>query len=70
MPHAPALNRRHFLGTAAAGAAATLLKPSTASAASPAGKPRVKLGISTYSYWHFRDPKVPIEHVIDEAARL
>lgn len=32
--------------------------------------PKVKLGISTYSYWHFRTEKVPIEHVIREASRL
>ncbi len=63
------LDRRRFLATAAAasGAMAVTLTPSTAQAA--AVKPKVKLGISTYSYWHFRDPKVPIEHVIDEAAR-
>jgi L-ribulose-5-phosphate 3-epimerase len=30
----------------------------------------IKLGISSYSYWHFKEPKVPIEFVIDEAARL
>ena len=30
----------------------------------------VKLGLSTYSYWHFRDPKVPIETVIDKASAL
>ncbi len=30
----------------------------------------MKLGISTYSYWHFRTAKVPIEHVIVEAGRL
>jgi sugar phosphate isomerase/epimerase len=33
-------------------------------------KGRVKLGISTYSYWHFRGPRVPIETVIDKAAEL
>lgn len=32
--------------------------------------PRVKLAISSYSYWHFRDPKIPIEGVIDRAAAL
>jgi len=31
---------------------------------------KVKLGISTYSYWHFRTARVPIEHVIREAGRL
>lgn len=29
-----------------------------------------KLAISTYSYWHFKTAKVPIEKVIDEAALL
>ena len=33
-------------------------------------KPRTKLGMSTYSYWHFRDPKVPIETVIESAGAL
>jgi L-ribulose-5-phosphate 3-epimerase len=31
---------------------------------------QVKLGISSYSYWHFRPPKVSIETVIDKTARL
>ncbi|MAF10665.1 xylose isomerase [Candidatus Poribacteria bacterium] len=30
----------------------------------------MKLGVSSYSYWHFTPEKVPIEHVIEEAARL
>ncbi len=54
------------------GSAALLGLPSAAqsAAASPApGKP-FKLAISSYSYWHFRTPKVPIEKVIDEAAML
>lgn len=71
MPFPHRLNRRHFLGAAAAsGAVAALGRPAAALAAATTPKPRVKLGISTYSYWHFRDPKVPIEHVIDEASRL
>lgn len=53
----------------ATGALATSFSPVSAQAAAAPGKPKVKLGISTYSYWHFRDPKVPIETVIDEAAR-
>ena len=31
---------------------------------------RIKLGVSSYSYWHFREPKTPIETVIDKAAAL
>ena len=30
----------------------------------------MKLGVSTYSYWHFTPEKTPTEHVIDEAARI
>ena len=30
----------------------------------------MKLGVSTYSYWHFTPERIPIEHVIEEAARL
>jgi len=30
----------------------------------------MKLGISTYSYWHFRPPKVSIETVIDKSAEI
>ena len=33
-------------------------------------KPKVKLGISSYSYWHFREPKVSIAQVIEKAGAL
>jgi L-ribulose-5-phosphate 3-epimerase len=55
------MNRRQFI-------AATAL--ASAGAAVGAGDSRVKLGISSYSYWHFRTAKVPIETVIDKAAAL
>lgn len=32
--------------------------------------PRIKLGVSTYSYWHFRPPKVSISAIIEKAAVL
>jgi len=53
-------------GTSQAGTATSPAAASTAAV----GKPRVKLALSTYSYWHFRTPKVPIETVIDKAAAL
>jgi sugar phosphate isomerase/epimerase len=53
----------------ATGAASLSLGP-RASAASPAQAKHIKLGISTYSYWHFKTEKVPIETVIDKAADL
>jgi L-ribulose-5-phosphate 3-epimerase len=31
---------------------------------------RIKLAVSTYSYWHFRTAKYPVEQVITDAARL
>src|SRR5439155_8942862 len=31
---------------------------------------KIKFGISTYSYWHFRPPKISVESVIDQAANL
>ena len=33
-------------------------------------EPRIKLSISSYSYWHFKEKKFPIESVIEEAAKL
>lgn len=63
------MNRRHFFQQATLGSAALatpqLIAPPTIAAATP-----FKLGLSTYSYWHFKTPKVAIETVIDEAARL
>jgi L-ribulose-5-phosphate 3-epimerase len=66
------MNRRSFLtATACLGAAAAL---GTASQerqpANAARKKRIKLGLCSYSYWHFRDPKVSIETVIDKAAEF
>jgi len=31
---------------------------------------RVRLAVSTYSYWHFKTPKYPIEKVIENAAEI
>ena len=31
---------------------------------------RVRLAVSTYSYWHFKEQKYPVERVIADAARL
>src|SRR5256885_5577711 len=69
------MNRRSFLTTAtgaAAGVASLALGADRAqpAAGSTGGKERVKLGIATYSYWHFRDPKVSIEQVIDKSAEI
>src|SRR5437868_8070753 len=59
--------RRSFLATAAL--ATTALNLPAATGERPARK-RIKLGISTYSYWHFKTAKVPIETVIDKSAQI
>jgi len=66
------MNRRAFFTTTAC-AGATLALGAHAAESSPAAKnpkKRIKLGVCTYSYWHFRDPKIPIETVIDKAAEF
>jgi sugar phosphate isomerase/epimerase len=69
------ISRRHFTRTAAAALAGAAALPRVlhAAPAVPAAtrpRPRLKLAIATYSYWHFRDEKVSIETVIDKAAAL
>ena len=66
------MNRRSFFSTTACLGAGVALG---AQAGEPDTNPnrsrkRIKLGLCTYSYWHFRDPKVSIETVIDKAARF
>src|SRR6266446_7554512 len=66
------MNRRSFFAaTACLGATVALgaEKQETKSTAIPRKK-RIKLGIATYSYWHFKTEKVPIETVIDKAAEI
>ena len=50
------LNRRAVL----AAAVAPLLR----------AQARPRIAVSTYSYWHFKPEKYPIESVIEDAARL
>jgi L-ribulose-5-phosphate 3-epimerase len=63
------ISRREWLGGAASLGAAAVI-PAAAAGARQRPAPRHRLGVSTYSYWHFRGPKYPIETVIDDAARL
>jgi sugar phosphate isomerase/epimerase len=65
------MNRRSFVTAATcAGASLALGCKSVSPSASARRQRPVKLGIASYSYWHFRDPKVSIESVIDKAADL
>ena len=60
------MNRRQFIAASALATAGAAV----GRAASESARPRIKLGVSSYSYWHFRTAKVPIETVIDKAAAL
>lgn len=62
-------SRRTFLQTSFNCAASVVAMPVIAEQPTDPGQ-RFKLSISSYSYWHFKDPKFPIESVIDEAAKL
>ena len=68
------IDRRSFLastalaGLALAGGAATV--PAAEPVAKAAKHNRIRLGVATYSYWHFKDPKVSVETVIDIAGEL
>ncbi len=57
------ISRRAILGAPLAAAV-------PAPAQSPAPSGRIRLAVSTYSYWHFRTERYPIERVIENAARL
>jgi L-ribulose-5-phosphate 3-epimerase len=73
MPANNSFSRRSFLtstATAAGALAAGVASTPAIQAADKSPSAKVKLGISSYSYWHFTERKFPIETVIDEAARL
>jgi len=54
----------------AAGVAAALTPIRLQAGAMVPLEPRIRLAIASYSYWHFRDPKVSIHEVIERAAAL
>ena len=61
------MDRRKFVSTA-------LLAPFAGSFLQTCGKINMnsnyKFAIATYSYWHFREPKVTVQQVIDHASNL
>ena len=63
------MRRRDFLTAAASALAAPAFLRGEETPPARA-RAQIKLGISSYSYWHFTPVKVPIEKVIDAAAAL
>ncbi len=63
------ITRRSFAASALAGLSGVAFA-SQAKKNKEESKKRIKLGISTYSYWHFRPPKVSVETVIEKAAEI
>lgn len=64
------VSRRNFIAAAALVAAAPTIAVHPAQAAPRRPAKRLKLGISSYSYWHFKTERVPIETVIEKSADL
>ena len=63
------ISRKAFLaGSLCVPFAPALPKPAPKASAKKGSS--VKLGISSYSYWHFRPPKVTIEQVIEKTSAL
>lgn len=61
--------RRKLMEGAACGAGA-LWMPRRAAGQAGAKPSRIRLAVSTYSYWHLRGDKYPIETVLEHAAEL
>lgn len=70
MHHSVAPSRRDFLAASIAAGTALLSTSPVVAAPTSTRKHLIQLAISSYSYWHFRTAKVPIETVIEKTAAL
>lgn len=64
------IDRRHFLQTAAAAVAVLPWCTVADEGAAVTGPAGIQLAVATYSYWHFRGPKVTVETVIERANQM
>lgn len=64
------MQRRHFLKNVSLGTAALSATAAQANPIATNTQSKIKLSVSSYSYWHFKGDKFPIEKVIDDAAKL
>jgi L-ribulose-5-phosphate 3-epimerase len=65
------LSRRSFIGAGVSIASARAITHGAKQPRTDTKAPTwVRLAVSTYSYWHFRGERYPVERVIEDAARL
>ena len=64
------ISRRGFLALSLPASSAFVLHAADSPVPATVTPSPIKLGISSYSYWHFKTEKVSIETVIDKTARL
>ncbi|MFM6949335.1 MAG: sugar phosphate isomerase/epimerase, partial [Aquirufa sp.] len=64
------MERRDFLQSSLLTGLATGIPQIQDKLVAPKLQPKIKLSVSSYSYWHFKGDKFPIEKVIDDAAAL
>jgi sugar phosphate isomerase/epimerase len=71
------MNRRSFLATSACvgatlglGARSNAMPQETKADTHAHAHKRIKIGVATYSYWHFMGEKAPIESIIDKAGDM
>jgi sugar phosphate isomerase/epimerase len=64
------MQRRDFIQSSLLFGGLSGIPSSQAIPAKPSLHPSIKSSVSSYSYWHFKGDKFPIEKVIDEAASL
>jgi len=62
--------RREALKLAAVGPLSFAAAPSRVHVSPAAAPGRIRLAVSTYSYWHFEEQKYPVQKVIEQAAGL
>ena len=64
------MQRRDFLQSSLLASSLTSFSGTNSIVAKPVLEPKIKLSVSSYSYWHFKGEQFPIEKVIDDAAAL
>jgi L-ribulose-5-phosphate 3-epimerase len=62
--------RREILQLGASGLIAPVMTARAVEQPQPSSTQPIRIAVSTYSFWHFRTPKYPVEQVIEDASRM